>query len=245
MNIRAWYVLVLIVQVACFVLPVHAETLTLTASECETLRDMHTSYVEIGNEVKRPSACYGLVHDEHAYFQACMVHALDFTAPCAGASGGPKSPLFYAVGNRNEEAVQFLLEHGANAGEPELLFALRYCDTEAAALPCKRIAASLIAHGADPKSRWTIDKEKGLTEAVISFQTRASATSVVEVLLDAGADPSSPGSGGCTPLDEAGDSPKELIRLLESRGGRHGISCAILRAILVPTIQFLYSRQAH
>lgn len=80
----------------------------------------------------------------------------------------------------------------------------------------------LLDHGADVNVRST-----GSIARVPPLGTAAFVGSVeaARLLLDRGADVNGTGEGGFTALDSAtANGDEELVRLLESRGGRHGVS---------------------
>lgn len=211
--------------------------LQLSQTECESLRRLSTI---IGEQPGKPGvnagACYGLIHRQPAYFEACRQYPIDFTHACYDRL----TPLYHAVNGLNEAAVQELLARGADARKEHLLYWIRFCDTGDRAEICRRIGELLIKHGANIEDKVMHDGSP-VEETPLIFHSRARSLGMVELLLKAGANPNAGGQGGCTALDEAyHHNDPAIIRLLEAKGAKRGIRCNLAKAVLGPIIRKMF-----
>ncbi len=138
----------------------------------------------------------------------------------AGAEATDGESIFHAAEAFHEEALELLLEFGVelNAtgewGNTPLYFLLRYWDVER--MPRVRQGLLwLLDHGADPNARCGRERETSLHAAV----RRGQATSVLQLLLDRGAEVNARRADGRTPwLLAVRGGFGELTNLLEECG---------------------------
>ncbi len=123
--------------------------------------------------------------------------------------------LHYLAIEGFEDAVRFLVAHGAEVNPVNMFGDSPLVDV--AGLGRDRIAAILLAAGADPNGPSTPDRDRPLHSAA-----RQGYVEVVALLLHAGADPHCAGSFGDTIFQAVDETPsasrEQILALLAERG---------------------------